>query len=169
MNHRDTKTQRRRFRITDCGSRISIRNPRSAIRNGSLCLCASVALSLLGGCQSSFDPNLAGPSYPAEKMQVITLDIQVVRTPTTITMTNTTAREFGRSRLWLNRWFSRDIDRLAVGETIEMRVDSFHDEFGDTFRAGGFWATRRPQIADLIQLETADTMLGLIAVSKVEE
>jgi hypothetical protein len=128
-----------------------------------------VVILLLGGCQSSFDPNLAGPVYPAEKLQVITLDIQVVRTETSITMTNTTAREFGRSRLWLNRWYSRDIDRLSVGETVELPMNSFRDEFGDAFRAGGFWATRRPQIADLIQLETADTMLGLIAVGKVEE
>lgn len=122
-----------------------------------------------GGCASGPNPDLAGPSYPAEKLQVITLDIQVVRTETHITMTNTTAREFGRSRLWINRWFSRDIDQLAVGETIELPLDSFRDEFGDEFRAGGFWATRRPQVADLIQLETADTMLGLVAVGRVEE
>lgn len=124
---------------------------------------------MLPGCGASYDPSLAGPEYPAAKAQTQTLDIQVVRTETDLTLTNTTARAFGRSRMWVNRWYSHEIEKLDVGETITLDLDQFRDIYGESFRAGGFWATRRPEIADLIQLETADTMLGLVAVGRVGE
>lgn len=97
-----------------------------------------------------------------------TLDIQVVRTATDVTLTNTTARAYGRSRLWINRWYSREIEGLGVGETVTLDLNTFRDQYGESFRAGGFWASRKPESADLVQLETADGMLGLVAVGKVE-
>jgi hypothetical protein len=103
------------------------------------------------------------------KKQMQTLDIQVVRSETDVTLTNTTARSFGRSRLWINRWYSREIESFGVGETLELQLSSFRDIYGESFRAGGFWATREPQRVELVQLETADSMLGLIAVGKVGE
>lgn len=121
---------------------------------------------LLGACAVKQDPALAGPEYPEAKTQSRTLDIQVVRTQTTIQLTNTTARAFGKSRLWLNRWYSAEIPALAVGQSIELRQDSFRDQYGEAFRGGGFFATRKPQKINLVQLETEDGMVGLIAVGK---
>lgn len=121
------------------------------------------------GCGSTRDPALAGTEYPADKAQTRTLDIQVVRTETTIRLTNTTARAYGKSRLWINRWFSREIDGLGVGQTIELAQSSFRDQYGEEFRSGGFFATRKPQRVELVQLETADGMLGLVAVGKETE
>ncbi len=134
-----------------------------------LCLSISAVCVGLGGCSSSVDPALAGPEYPAEKSQTSTLDIQVVRSDTTITVTNTTARAYGKSRLWLNRWYSREIDGLGVGQTMELTLKSFHDQHGEAFRSGGFWATRKPQTVQQVQLETADGLLGLVAVGKDTE
>lgn len=125
-----------------------------------------LALLTLCGCAPTRDPNLAGPVYPETKSQSRMLDIQVVRTQTTIRLTNTTARAFGTSRLWINRWYSREIPALAVGQTIELDQASFRDQYGEAFRAGGFFATREPQRVELVQLETADGMLGLVAVGK---
>ncbi len=125
-----------------------------------------LALLSLSGCAPTRDPDLAGPSYPTDKPQTSVLDIQVVRTDSTIRLTNTTARAFGKSRLWINRWYSREIDALGVGESIELDQDSFRDQYGERFRAGGFFATREPQRVELVQLETADGILGLIAVSR---
>ncbi|HMN41013.1 MAG TPA: hypothetical protein PKE29_09215 [Phycisphaerales bacterium] len=133
----------------------------------SLCLC--VGLAGLGGCASTVDPALAGPEYPAEKSQTSTLDIQVVRGDTTITITNTTARAYGKSRLWLNRWFSREIESLGVGETVELALSSFRDQYGEAFRGGGFFATRTPQTVQQVQLETADGLVGLVAVGRATE
>src|SRR5205085_12113082 len=132
----------------------------------SLCLCVSVVSVWLIACHATTDPALAGPAYPADKSQARTLDIQVVRTETRIRLTNTTARAYGRSRLWINRWYSRPIESLGVGQSIELRLNSFRDQYGEAFRAGGFFATRKPQRVALVQLETADGMLGLVAVGK---
>ncbi|MBY0261984.1 MAG: hypothetical protein K2Q20_06550 [Phycisphaerales bacterium] len=136
-------------------------------------LCSSmlvcVWLAALSACTTSRDPNLAGPDYPVAKAQGQTLDIQVVRGETALTLTNTTARSFGRSRLWVNRWYSREIEALEVGQSLELDLDSFRDIYGEAFRAGGFFATRKPDRVELVQLETADTMLGLVAVGRVEE
>jgi hypothetical protein len=134
----------------------------------SLCLFASVAI-LAGGCSTARDPALAGDPYPETKAQSQTLDIQVVRTETSITLTNTTARSFGRSTLWVNRWYSHPLEKLDVGETIELPLNTFRDQYGESFRAGGFFATRKPQRVQLVQLETADGMVGLVAVGKESE
>ena len=127
--------------------------------------CAASVL-MLGGCASKQDPALAGPEYPEAKTQSRTLDIQVVRTQTLIQLTNTTARAYGKSRLWLNRWYSVEIPQFAVGQTIELRQDAFRDQYGEAFRGGGFFATRKPQKINLVQLETEDGMVGLVAVGK---
>jgi hypothetical protein len=130
---------------------------------------AAAALIALGGCTSTMDPDLAGPEYPTTKSQTSTLDIQVVRGETSITVTNTTARAYGKSRLWLNRWYSHEIESLGVGETIEMKLNTFRDQHGESFRAGGFFATRKPQRVQQVQLETDDGLVGLIAVGKESE
>jgi hypothetical protein len=138
------------------------------LRSGAVACCLAALALGAAGCTTARDPALAGPEYPAEKAQTRTLDIQVVRTETDITLTNTTARSYGKSRLWLNRWYSREIDGLGVGQSMTLKLNTFRDQYGEAFRAGGFFATRRPETVDLVQLETADGMLGLVAVGKVE-
>ncbi len=135
----------------------------------SLWLGVSAVCLGVGGCSSSVNPELAGPEYPAAKSQTSTLDIQVVRGETSITVTNTTARAYGKSRLWLNRWYSREIESLGVGESVELKLNSFRDQHGEAFRSGGFFATRKPQVVQQVQLETADGLLGLVAVGKETE
>lgn len=138
----------------------------------SVLLCVSLlgaSLASLPACSTARDPSLAGSEYPVAKAQGQTLDIQVVRGETDLTLTNTTARSFGRSRLWVNRWYSREIEKLDVGQSLELDLSSFRDIYGEAFRAGGFFATRKPDRVELVQLETADTMLGLVAVGREAE
>ncbi len=128
-----------------------------------------LAAAVLGGCAGTrIDTTHARP-YPAEVAQGETLDIQVFRRKGQVEFTNTTARSFGPATLWLNRWFSRPIEPLAVGESRSYRLDEFRDEFGEGFRPGGFWATRSPDRLFLAQLEVerenGPTLYGLIVVS----
>lgn len=122
----------------------------------------------LVGCSHGPNPDLAGPSYPA-KEQVGTLDIQVVRRDTEIRLTNTTASAYGSSRLWLNRWYSKPIERFDVGQTLTLSLWDFHDEYGESFEAGGFFATRRPEKLVLAQLDSGGEVLGLIVVETPTE
>jgi len=131
----------------------------------------------LGGCElfrtsPRRDMTHAAP-YPEHLPQLGTLDIQVIREGTTITLTNTTAHDYRAGRIWINRWYSHPIDRLGVAESITLDLFDFRDEFGDAFRGGGFFATQDPDAVVHAQLETTTrteggsarrALLGLVVV-----
>lgn len=125
---------------------------------------------LAAGCRSA--EIAAQPiSFPALK-QSKTLDIQVVRDGTHIRLSNTTATPFGRSRLWLNRRFSMAIESWAIGQTLDLPLSDFRDEFGERFRAGGFFAAEAPDTIVQAQIQTPleptsdAALLGLIVVPR---
>jgi len=96
-----------------------------------------------------------GPRYPTGIERGEVFDIQVFRDVTELRFTNTTTRDFGPSRLWLNRRYSLPLqDGIPSGRTVELDLRDFVDEFGDTYRAGGFFATRSPAPVVLVELET---------------
>ncbi|HZW09944.1 MAG TPA: hypothetical protein VFF69_08575 [Phycisphaerales bacterium] len=111
--------------------------------------------------------------YPRQLAQGEVLDIQVIRSPETVlTMTNTTARTFGPSTVWINGRYSRPILGMAPGETLRLDLYEFRDEFGEKFRAGGFFATKKPDQVVHAQLETIENgetkMIGLVVVGQDE-
>lgn len=123
-----------------------------------------LALAALPGCFGGGSSEITeGPAYPFIT-QTETLDIQVFRDSTTLSFTNTSARVFPAARLWLNREFHRDIDGLAIGQTLTLALATFVDQYGTPFRSGGFFATEAPDKVVLAQLELDGKMLGLITV-----
>lgn len=135
-------------------------------------LAAALAMST-AGCRSGSDVEASGAVYPDAARQSRVLDVQVVRNETQITMTNTTARGFGPSRVWVNAWYSREIDGFAVGQTLTLNLHDFKDRYGTPFRAGGFWATRRPERLVLAQIEPLGSdpreLIGLVVVGRGDE
>lgn len=83
-------------------------------------------------------------------------DIQVFRDVTLLKFTNSTAREFGQSVIWINKRYSLPISGLSSGETVELDLHSFVDEFGDVYRSGGFFAHRTPAPVVLVEIETIE-------------
>lgn len=130
------------------------------------------AATLLGPSCGVLDERTAaepGPRYPVNIERGEVFDIQVFRDVTLLRFTNTTTRGFGPSRLWINRRYSMELDEgIGSGETLELDLRGFVDEFGDTYRAGGFFATRVPAPVVLVELETEDggvpVMHGFIVV-----
>ena len=137
---------------------------RSSVWRGGvgLVLVALAAGLLLGGCAS--DPTIgSGPIYPAVEQSRV-LDVQVKRAGTRISFTNAAAEPIGPGRLWANKWFSREIDAIAPGQTVSFDLSEFKDRYGDSFRAGGFFATQLPSKLVLMQLEREGTLVGLIVI-----
>lgn len=131
-------------------------------------LACLVPTLLLGACASNATP---GPRFPDALRQAATIDVQVVRETTTIHFTNTSARAVGPSRLWLNRRYSRQIPPLGIGDSMELDLDQFVDEFGGRFRAGGFFAAEAPERLVQAQLEPLDpagerSLIGLVVVAE---
>jgi hypothetical protein len=129
---------------------------------------------VLGGCASSPAPVQYARPYPPDLAQRETLNIQVFRSTFHIELTNTTARPFGRSTLWLNARYSRPIDALAVGQTVRLPLKEFRDEHSEPFRTGGFFAIEPPERLVLAQIESVGAgekpaLLGLIVVRGQEE
>ncbi len=144
-------------------------------RAASLGLLAGVLLAallaMLDGCAGASAKTglVQGPAYPRPKHQTRTLDIQVFRGNTKLRLTNTTAHAFGPCTLWLNAQFSRPIDGLEVGQTLDLPLRSFRDEYGDVFRGGGFFAAVKPETLVLAQLEVGDELLGLVVINQGEQ
>lgn len=121
---------------------------------------AVLGLSACGGGSADY-----AREFPFEKPRGDQLGIQVIRSETHITLTNTTAQTFGPSTLWVNRWYSRPIDGLAVGETLHLGLTSFRDGSSEAFRAGGFWATQQPMRLVSADLETEGELQGLVVIA----
>ena len=137
---------------------------------GACVLLGSMMLS--GGCRvlgGAPDVDYAR-AYPRATPPGEVIDIQVFRSGTKLTMTNSTSRSFGPSTLWVNERFSRPIEGFEPGQTLTLDLYEFRDEYQDQFRAGGFFATRDPDPVVLVQLETGpedpyDELIGLVIVS----
>lgn len=130
-----------------------------------------VALAFLPACSSGPLPITQGRAFPPELRQTEVLDIQVFRHETRIEFTNTTARSIPAGTMWLNRRFSRAMPAIAVGQSFDLALDEFEDEFGEHFRAGGFFATREPETLVQAQIETTGNdgkpaLLGMIVVGQ---
>ena len=121
---------------------------------------AASALAI-SGC-ASHDVSDYAQEYPQRKPVATTLDVQVVRRATTVTLTNTTPHTFGRCNLWLNQWFVRPIKGLAAGETLELPLHEFVDTHSDSYRGGGFFATRAPDRLVSAHIELEDEVIPLI-------
>ncbi len=127
----------------------------------------------LAACSGVPAPVPYARPYPAIK-QSQTLNIQVFRTTKHLELTNTSARAFGPSTLWLNARFSRPIDGLGVGQSLKLPLEEFRDEYSDVFRGGGFFSTEAPERLVLAQIETASAdakadLVGLIVVKGEDE
>jgi hypothetical protein len=96
-------------------------------------------------------------------------DVQAFREDTRLVMTNTTAEEFRPGLLWVNAYFSREIDGLAIGETLRLDLREFRNEYGEAFRAGGFFATRRPDAVVLVEIQQGDDLIGLTTILPEDE
>ncbi len=127
---------------------------------------------IISGCMGTQEIQ-QGPIYPPTVKRGTTLDIQVARHGTHIDLTNTTARAFGKSKLWVNGRFARDIDGLAVGQSLNLSLKEFKDEYGYAYRAGGFFATQKSDRLVLAEIQPEDAsppeMIGLVVVGDGEE
>lgn len=130
----------------------------------------SIIMLTTGGCQLFNEKLTAEPhgKYPADIAHGEIFDVQVFRDVTVLKFTNSTTHDFGDSVVWLNKRYSLPIEGFASGETVEIDLRLFVDEFGDTYSAGGFYAQRDPAPVVLFQLETIENdspiMYGFVVV-----
>lgn len=126
------------------------------------------SLLALGACGTGYRPDLA-MEYPSGVTRAGEADIQVYRRETKILLANSSSRDFSGKRLWLNQEFSRVVERFAPGETIEFSLNDFYNEYGEPFRAGGFFATEPPSDLVKAEFELPDGWIALAVVNGTVE
>ncbi|HVZ93751.1 MAG TPA: hypothetical protein VG797_04510 [Phycisphaerales bacterium] len=125
-------------------------------------------MSLLASCAPAFRPELA-VDYPTNAKRIAQVDVQVYRLDTEIEVTNTSAQDLSGTRMWLNQDYSLAIAEFPIGRTLVIPLDSFHNEYGEPFRAGGFFAIDPPSNMVKAEIETPEGMIELIAINGIVE
>jgi hypothetical protein len=139
-------------RVIGASNRPSV--PRGVLLRGVLRAGAIASVLALGaGCAGKPRAEGAAPRYPDAAAKAGVADIQVFRRGTRLQFTNSTARSFPASRLWINMRFSRAIDPLPVGARVDLDLREFVDHYGQAFRAGGFFSSEPPKPVVLAQIE----------------
>ncbi|MAY74493.1 MAG: hypothetical protein CMJ31_07290 [Phycisphaerae bacterium] len=143
-----------------------------SIRTGSTLILAAtlgVASAVASGCKQTARVNYEDARKYPDLVQEETLNVQVFRLGTNLRLTNTTAHTLPAGTLWLNRWFFREVESVEPGESLHLPLKGFRDRYGESFRAGGFFATRDPDLVVLAQLEANGELHGLIVVENRAE
>lgn len=121
----------------------------------------------LGACITPItDPAVATRPYPRELHTTGTVDIQVFRDGERLTIVNSTARSYDEVDLWLNQRWMHHVAALPAGATVDLSLKHFHDAFGQSFQAGGFWRSYEPTPVRLVEIQPAPEapMIGLITI-----
>ena len=127
----------------------------------------AVLLMIVSGCTSlRADPALATRPYPSELHNTDVVRVQVTRVDQMLRVLNATTTSYEDFDLWLNQRYVRRVERLAAGETIELRLDEFRDMFGQTLNSGGLWRVYRATPVRLVQIQRGEEqpLVGLITI-----
>ncbi|MEM8836354.1 MAG: hypothetical protein AAGD00_11110 [Planctomycetota bacterium] len=126
-----------------------------------LCLLLLASLLALPGCQGATRDALGrGATYADPPLESRSVNIQVFRQAAKLTFSNTTPNTLPAGRLWVNGQFGYEIGETAVGQSRTLPLNLFENEFGDRFRAGGFFATEPPSRLVLVELESGGELIG---------
>lgn len=127
-----------------------------------------------GGCSTATDRAQVNPGptedgqqprpYPHHLDPESVSDVQVFREVTRLRLTNTTAAAFPPGTLWINRRYARDVPAFSPGETLELDLTKFVDEYATAFKAGGFFATRTPDPVVVCELQIGDQLHPFVIV-----
>lgn len=125
------------------------------------------SLAFLAGCAPSlYHPERATRAYPMDLHRPQSVDVQVFRDDTSITLVNATPNTYEDVDLWINQRFVHSIGTLAAGETRTISLWDFYDVRGDQFNAGGLFRTREPTPVRLVEIQAGadQPLIGLIAI-----
>ncbi|MCA9292782.1 MAG: hypothetical protein KDA20_03090 [Phycisphaerales bacterium] len=129
-------------------------------------LAVVAGVCVLGGC-SSTAPAFEVSTYPAGLGQQVLTEATVERSGVVMRVTNGSSMALGPGTMWVNQEFSHPVGVLDAGTAVDFDLSAFRNEFGERFRAGGFWATEKPKLLSLVQIKpdgNGGSLIGLVVV-----
>ena len=124
-----------------------------------------VAATLLAGCRlAPYEPGKATRAYPASLTQGSIAQVQVIPEPKSLRIVNATATDYADFDLWLNQRYMTHVDSMVAGETLEIPLDRFWDERGETPFDGGWFRFYQPTRIVLMQMQLDEKgpLVGLV-------
>jgi hypothetical protein len=119
----------------------------------------------LTGCRlAPYEPDKATRAYPAELRQGSVVQVQVLPDSHSVKLVNATAASWSNFDLWLNQRYMTHVDTLAAGQTLEIPLDQFWDERGETPITGGWFRYYQPTRIALMQmqLDEKSPLVGMV-------
>jgi len=114
----------------------------------------AITLCALAACKlAPFVPEKATRAYPSELKQGSVAQVQVIPGTTSIQLVNATATSYADFDLWLNQRYVTHIQALPSGETLQVQLNQFWDERGETPFAGGWFRYYQPTPIVLVQVQ----------------
>jgi hypothetical protein len=122
-------------------------------------------LPCVAACRlAPYEPEKATRAYPSELVQGSVVQVQVIPEASSVKLVNATASSWSNFDLWLNQRYMTRVDGLAAGQTLEIPLDRFWDERGETPIAGGWFRYYQPTRIVLMQMQLDDKspLVGLV-------
>ena len=119
------------------------------------------------GCtRKTYDPAWATRPYPENLHTTDTVDMQVFRNETKIEVVNSTARSYQHFDMWINQRYVAHVESLPAGETVTLSLWDFHDVYGNSFNAGGFFRTVEATPLRMVEIQPGpdQRMVGLVTI-----
>ncbi len=126
---------------------------------------------LAAGCERVwYAPAKATRPYPHHLHKANAIDMQVFREGDALQIVNSTPRSYRDFDLWINQRYVRRVDVLLVGDTVQISLWDFYDQWGEAFNAGGFWRTDEPMPVRLVQMQLGEDqpLIGLVMIRAEE-
>ena len=97
---------------------------------------------------------------------MVSLDLILTMRCPVLEIVNSTPVAYRDLDIWINQRFTRRLDVLPAGATIQLSLWDFWDLRGDRFSAGGFWRTEEPTPVRLVELQVNEDepLVGLVAI-----
>jgi hypothetical protein len=119
----------------------------------------------LAGCRlAPYEPGKATRAYPSELTQGSIAQVQVIPGPKQLKIVNATATSYTNFDLWLNQRYMAHVNTLDAGQTLEIPLDQFWDERGETPFDGGWFRYYQPTRIVLMQmqLDAKGPLVGMV-------
>lgn len=129
------------------------------------CLVPCLITAALAGCRlAPYEPGKATRAYPFELTQGSIAQVQVIPGPKELKIVNATATSYANFDLWLNQRYMAHVNTLDAGQTLEIPLDQFWDERGETPFDGGWFRYYQPTRIVLMQmqLDAKGPLVGMV-------